>query len=316
MDFQLDKAISSLVEKLSNWLQDLVIMLPNLLVAIVVMLVFVVAAKFGSRLIAKLLSKTSSNRQINSLLSSICYLAILCTGLFVALGVLKLDKTVTSLLAGVGIIGLALGFAFQDLAANFMAGILMSLRRPFRINDLIKTNDFFGTVAELTLRSTRIKTLTGQFVLIPNKEVFGNPITNFSQSGEHRIDVSVGVSYGDDLKKVERIAVEAIEQVSVRDENRPVELFFTEFGGSSINFDIRFWISFEKQADFLAARSEAIVRIKQAFDDASITIPFPIRTLDFGIVGGETLKEMLPNGTAAKSTGKVRKQQSPDSQLA
>jgi small conductance mechanosensitive channel len=108
------------------------------------------------------------------------------------------------------------------------------------------------------------------------------------------VDLEIGVSYGDDLEKVRRVAIRAVEKVSVRKPDTEVELFFEEFGGSSIDFVVRFWIDFAaRQADYLRARSEAIERLKRAFDANGITIPFPTRTLDFGVRGGEKLSEVL-----------------------
>jgi small conductance mechanosensitive channel len=287
---QLQKAFEATYSKINGWLESLVVMLPNIAVSVLVMIVFWLLSKLCVKILSKLLSKVSSNRQINGLLCSMCSFAVIVTGVFVALGVLHLDKTVTSLLAGVGILGLALGFAFQDLAANFMSGIIMSIRRPFRLGDIVETNDFMGTVEEIQLRSTTISTFLGQLVLIPNKEVFGNPIINYSQTGKRRVDLSVGVSYADDLEKVKTCAIDSVKSLASDGE---AELFYTEFGGSSINFVLRFWIEFSSQKQYLKAMSDAIQNIKSSFDENDITIPFPIRTLDFGISGGKELGEVL-----------------------
>jgi small conductance mechanosensitive channel len=123
--------------------------------------------------------------------------------------------------------------------------------------------------------------------------VFENPIMNYSSLGRRRIDLSVGVSFGDDLAKAKEVAIRAVEEVPQRLPERAIELYYEEIGESSINFVIRFWISFSKQGDYLGARSEAIERIKKAFDAEGITMPFPTRTLDFAVKGGETLTEVL-----------------------
>jgi small conductance mechanosensitive channel len=187
---------------------------------------------------------------------------------------------VVSLLAGVGIIGLAIGFAFQDIAANLIAGVFLSVRRPIHVGDLVRTNGFFGTVQEINLRSTILRTQTGETVLIPNRQVFETPTTNYSIAGKRRVDLQVGISYSDDLESAKRIALGAVERLETRDHDREVELFFKEFASSSIDFVVRFWIDFQRQSDYLAARSRAIVAIKQAFDENGITIPFPIRTIE------------------------------------
>ncbi len=290
-------AFRSLVDKVEGWVTTFITMLPNIGAAIVVMIFFWAIGRVARKILDNVIGRFSSNSQIARLLGNIAYAAIVVIGIFIGLSILNLQKTVTTLLAGVGIAGLALGFAFQDLAANFMAGILMAIRRPFELGDLILSNGFLGKVKETNLRTTMIQTLDGQIVMVPNRKVFDEPMTNYTASGRRRVDLSVGVSYGDNLQKAKQVAIEAVEKIEERDKEREVELFYEEFGGSSINFVIRFWMTSTEQRDYLQARSEAVLRIQKAFDDAGITIPFPIRTLDFGIVGGKTLAEMLPART-------------------
>lgn len=289
----LGNAWNLLSRKLAGWGRQFVLLLPNLLLAVLMVVLTWLVARLVRNMVARLLKRVSHSEQVNWLVAQAVYVAVLAAGTFIALGILGLDKTVASLMAGAGIVTLALGFAFQDIAANLMAGIYLSVRRPFRRGQLIKTQDYFGTVNQINLRWTEIYTQQGQLVLIPNKQVFENPIMNYSSLGRRRIDLNVGVSYGDDLVKAREVAIRAVEEIPERLADRPVELYYEEIGESSIDFVIRFWISFSKQADYLAARSEAILRIKQAFDAEGITIPFPTRTLDFAVKGGETLTEVL-----------------------
>ena len=288
------QAFEQLLNKLTGWVQAAIVGLPNLVIAVLVFVLFYLGAGLVSRLLEQALGRVSKNRQVNGLIATASYIALIVIGAMTALGILQLTGVVTSLLAGVGIIGLALGFAFQDFAANFMAGIFLAIRQPFDIDDVIETNDYMGTVERVSLRSTSLRTFQGQIVLMPNKDIFGNPITNYSVTSKRRIDLSVGVSYGDDLEKARDLAIQAVESLGYLDRSKEVQLFYTEFGDSSINFEVRFWIHFKKQGDFYRAQSDAIIAIKKSFDANGITIPFPIRTLDFGIVGGETLAEALP----------------------
>jgi small conductance mechanosensitive channel len=280
-------------DKLIGWGEALILMLPEFVVAIFVVFAAAVIARFARSATFGILKRTSSYATVNNLLATIVYIIVLGTGLFTALGILGLDRAVTSLLAGVGIVGLALGFAFQDLASNFIAGILLSIRRPFKEGDLIETNDHFGVVKEINLRSTKMRTLQGQLVIVPNADVFTHPVKNFSTS-ERRIDLEVGVAYGDDLRKVREVTLAAVKAVEGIRTDKPVDLYFTEFGDSSIDFIVRFWVDFARQPEYLSAKSEAIIAIKEAFDREGITIPFPIRTLDFSEVGGERLNQVLP----------------------
>jgi small conductance mechanosensitive channel len=277
----IEKAWDQLIAKVLGWAHDFILLLPNLAVAVVVVVGFWLLAKLARDLLQRLLRRISHSEQVNRLLGQTVFLAFVVAGLFVALGIVGLQKTVASLLAGAGILGLALGFAFQDIAANFMAGIYLSIERPFRPGHLIQTKEIQGVVQRVHLRWTEIRTPQGQLILVPNKQVFENPITNFSTTGERRIDLKAGVSFDDDLDKVKRVAVEAIGAVSSRKADTEVELFFEELGESTVNLVVRFWIAFAaKQSDYLLAQSEAIERLKKAFDDNGISMPFPTHTLD------------------------------------
>ncbi len=290
----LNGIFDEVIGKLESWVEALILLLPNIVGAVVVVVVFALLARLVRRGVVRLMGRVSPYTQVNNLLATLAYVGVLAVGLFVALGILGLSKTVTTLLAGAGVIGLALGFAFQDIAANFISGVLLSIRRPFTEGDVLETNDFTGIVEKINLRSTLIRTFQGQIVIIPNKEVFQNPMVNFSRLGRRRVDVSCGVAYGDDLEKAKTLALGAIREIDYRDTAQDPDLYYTEFGDSSINFTVRFWVDFKKQTDFLCAQSDAIMNVKKAFDENGITIPFPIRTLDFGVVGGEKLNEVLP----------------------
>lgn len=160
-----------------------------------------------------------------------------------------------------------------------------------------------GKVEEINLRDTTIRTFQGEMVIIPNKEVFQNPIENYSLLGKRRIDLKIGVSYGDDLQKVLDVTLNAVKGINGLSDEDEVTMFYKEFGDSSINFIIRLWIKNPDQPVYLQAGSDAIMRIKKAYDENDIMIPFPIRTLDFGIKGGTTLKEM-PINIAGEQNGK------------
>jgi small conductance mechanosensitive channel len=289
----LDVTWALLARKLAGWSRAFILALPNFLLAVATVVAFWLLARAARNLVRRLLHRVSHSEQVTYLLAQMVYIAVLTAGTFIALGILGLQKTVASLLAGAGIVGLALGFAFQDIAANLMAGVYLSVRRPFRRGHLIKAQDFFGIVQEVNLRWTELLTQQGQLVLIPNKQVFENPIMNYTIRGTRRVDISLGVSYGDDLEKARSIALEAVTSLPGRMPDRPAEMFYEEFAESSIDFTLRFWIPFQTQKDYMAARSEAIIAIKKAFDAAGIQIPFPTRTLDFAVRGGETLTEVL-----------------------
>ncbi len=272
-----------LVDKLTSWAEAAVAGLPNLVVAVAVLALFVVAGRLTSGLVRRIAKEVSEAEAIVRLMTRLTRYAIVVLGFIVALGILGLQKTVFSVLAGAGVVGLAIGFAFQDLAANFIAGIVMGLRKPFDVGDIIRTNDHMGTVRAINLRNTLLETFSGQLVIVPNKEVFENPLVNYSAEGLRRVEIEVGVAYDSDLERAAAIVREAVEHLDFLAPDTDVTVVAEEFGGSSINFTVRYWIEYPGEVGYPAARHAGIVAIKKAFDEHEIDIPFPIRTLDFSL---------------------------------
>lgn len=290
----LKKYYDLILNKLIGWTEELITMLPNFVLAIIVLVAFVFTGRLIRNIFSKILFKTLNNASLSSIISKIIYIVIITIGSFAALSLMNLDKTVTSLLAGAGILGLALGFAFQDIATNFIAGFFMAIRRPFKIGQVIHCEGHSGVIKHIGIRTTEISSFQGQEVIIPNKLLFQNPLINDSENIYKRIDLEVGVSYGEDLERVREVSIQAVKNIPNIQKEKEINLVYKEFGASSINFTLMVWVEFKSQMEFLKSRSEAIISIKKAFDKEDIMIPFPIRTLDFGIKGGEKLNEVLP----------------------
>lgn len=296
MELDLQSALADAWNRVAEWIEAAIAALPNAVAALLVLVAFWFLARGVRALSARLFSRFSTYSAVNRLLSTFLSLSVVAVGILLALGILNLDRTVTSLLAGAGILGLAIGFAAQDTVENLIAGVMLSVRRPFKEGELVQTNDTFGVVDNVNLRSTIVRVATGQNVYIPNKQVLGAELTNYTERGERRVDLSCGVSYASDLAEVRRVALEAVGRLEGRDSSRDTEFYYVEFGGSSIDFVVRFWIPFTtRHGDYMAARSSAVEALKSAFDSHGITIPFPIRTLDFGIdvSGGVPLSDEL-----------------------
>jgi len=274
------EAYNKLIEKMMGWVDSFILMLPNLAVAIIVMIITVFVSKGIRKVFTKVITKFTENKAVIKLLASTLTVVSFILGFFIALSVLELDKAVTSLLAGAGVVGLAIGLAFQEPILNVFSGIVMSVREPFKIGDVIKSNGYFGTIQKISLRSTQLKMFSGEDVVIPNKMVVQNPIENYTMTQFRRVDIKCGVSYGDDLEMVEQIAKKAIETEIEHDNSKPIEVFFEEFGASSINFELRFWLNMAEQKNYLNYKSNAIIALKKHFDKNDISIPFPIRTLE------------------------------------
>ncbi|PRY87164.1 mechanosensitive ion channel family protein [Mongoliibacter ruber] len=300
--------LNALIDKLEEWAVAMVRLLPNLALAVLVIFLGLLAAKVVKNFSKKQLTKFHVDKTITGFLSRILYIAVFVVALVVSLSILNLSGTVASILAGFGILGLALGFAFQDTAANFMSGIYITFNQPFAIGDVIEAkNGTMGNVVDINLRITKIKTFDGPIVYVPNRFLFEDDFTNFTESGQRRLRVACGVSYGDDLDKVEKIVMQALQDTPGRIQNEDITLHWVEFGDSSIDFTANIWLDYTRENKaFVGAKNYAIKALKKAFDENDIMIPFPIRTLDFGIKGGVTFKEEIKESGAWSSNGSER----------
>lgn len=266
-------------EKLRTWADGLISLLPNIVIAALVIIVAFFISKLIRKYTRNLGSRVSNNKAVVNLISTVAYIATILIGLLTALNIVGLGSAATSMLAGAGIIGIALGFAFQDIAANFISGVILSIQRPFKIGDIIKSKDIFGKVIEISIRSTEIDNLQGIRIEIPNKEILLNPLRNYSKTMGRRVDLKLGVAYNSDLDKVEKLTTETVESMSEIDNDKKVIFNYTEFADSSINLNVSFWVDKNEELDFLDVKSKVIKEIKSAFDKNNIEIPFPIRTL-------------------------------------
>ncbi|MBD3264867.1 MAG: mechanosensitive ion channel, partial [Candidatus Omnitrophica bacterium] len=278
----LKEAFLLIQDKFASWLETVIVMLPNFILAFMLVVVAFYLSRRAQDLTRNLLKRLVDNQALVNFLGGLTRLAAILLGTLIAIKVLNLDQVLFSVLAGVGIAGLAIGFAFQDIASNFIAGTVLVFRKdyPFRVGDIVETNDYMGVIKEISLRDTMLETFSGQTIFIPNKLIFENAVNNYSLLGVRRVDLRVGISYGEDLQKVKEVTLKALEAIEGRVKNRDIEFFYEEFGDSSINFEVRFWIRFKSQKDFLKGKDAAVMNIKKAYDTNGITIPFPIRTLD------------------------------------
>lgn len=282
MKEQFNEALGNLIEKLQGWFNTTIEYIPNFILAILVMVAAFFAARYISRIVGKLVSKKIEQDSIKNAIARVSAVVVVALGLFIALGVMNLGKALTSLLAGAGVVGLAIGLALQGTLANTFAGLILSFRKKIRIGDWVETTGYSGEVMDINLKDFTLKESDNNIVVIPNKTILDNPLKNYSLTTKMRVFLECGVGYESDLEKVEQLTKEVIantfDQVEKPDD---VEFYYTEFGGSSINYLCRFWIDAESMLEKLKAKTKAIIEIKKAYDKEDINIPFPIRTLQF-----------------------------------
>ena len=198
------------------------------------------------------------------------------------MGILNLSKALNTVLAGAGVMGLAVGLALQGALANTYSGIVLSYIKHIKFGDWIESNGFEGEVVDLDLRSVTLKQPDNNLVFIPNKLVVENPIKNYSTTAQSRVILECGVGYSSDLESVRNLVKKTIlEKFEVVEAKEDIIFLYQEFGDSSINFEVRFWINSTSALEVAKAKTDAMIALKKAFDKNDIEIPFPIRTLNF-----------------------------------
>jgi small conductance mechanosensitive channel len=288
---KLPDAAAPAVDKLIGWVETAVKMLPNIIVAIFFLVLFWLLSIVIGRLVHRMVLHLSSYHHVARLMARLSRLVVIAAGVLMALNALNLDRAVASMLAGIGIVGLALGLAAKDTGGDYLAGLLIHFTHPFRTGHLIQIGNFMGYVESLELRATRIITQQGQSVIVPNHKIAENELINYTITGKRWVDLKCGISYESDLQEAEDLAVKSVESLETRNSERSVELFYEDFGESTINFTLRFWTA-PDQKTYLTARSQAIKAINQTFKEHGITMPSPIRILEFS-KAGENLRIQL-----------------------
>ena len=251
--------------------------------SIISALVVIVFSNVLAKVITSILRDTALNpKQIDEhaslVMEHIIHIVIMGIGIFIAFGILGLN--VLALATGLGLLGFALAFGMQDTIANFMAGIMIAIERPFKIGDRIRVGDEWGDVLDIGLRSTKIRTAKNETVIIPNNLVATREVWNFTKDSPVVANViPIGISYDSDPVLAEKIILEEAEKHSgVIDRPRPV-VRMKPYGDSSIDLELWAWVANARQ--MYAIRSDLLKSIKQRFNEEGVEIPFPHRTLTF-----------------------------------
>jgi small conductance mechanosensitive channel len=261
---------------LEQLIVDFLTLLPSLIAALVIFVVGLFLASIIRRLVRRGLERRTKNPQPITLLSQLAYW--LTVILVAAISLQMVGFNLTAFLAGLGIAGITIGFALQDVSKNFIAGLLMLIQQPFDIGETIEVGGYAGKVEAIDLRATQIRTADGRLVLIPNGDVLIKPITNFSEAGSRRVEISTGVAYASDPETVRQTALAAISLVTGIQSDPAPEVMFHNFGGSTFDLTVYFWIT-TSETGVAAAKDAGLKAIKQAFEQAQIEMPFPTQTV-------------------------------------
>lgn len=242
----------------------------NIVIAAVIIIVGRVVVKWVVKLLRKIMVRSDFDPILVNFASAIANSILLVIVLIAALD--RLGINTTSFIAVLGAAGLAIGLALKDSLQNFAAGVMMIIFRPFKLGDFIEAGGVNGVVENISVFSTIMKTGDNREIIIPNGQIYAGAITNYSARDTRRIDMVFGIGYDDDMLKAKQIMEDILTAHElVLDEPAPA-VAVAELADSSVNFNVRPWV---KSSDYWGVRSDLLQKIKLAFDENKISIPYP-----------------------------------------
>jgi small conductance mechanosensitive channel len=244
----------------------------KILAALAVFIIGRWITRFTVNFIRKLMDKREVDPTITKFIRNLIYFALLAFVVLAALGLLGIQTT--SFIAVVGAAGLAIGLALQGSLANFAAGFLLILFRPFKVGDFIDAAGVAGTVEAIELFTTRLATPDNKTIIIPNSKMTGDNIVNFSTKGTRRADMVFGIGYEDDIDKARDIITDVLSNDERVLKDPPLQVAVSELADSSVNFVARAWVN---AGDYWGVVFDTTETVKKRFDAEGVSIPFPQR---------------------------------------
>jgi small-conductance mechanosensitive channel len=261
---------------LQAFLEQVLRFIPKLIAALVTFGASLLASVLAARWTRKAVSTKIDDEETLLLLSRLARWTVIVLGTVLALD--QVDFDVTGFVAGLGIAGLTIGFALQDITRNFIAGILLLVRQPFDIDDAVEVAGYTGTVLEITTRDTVLKTWDGETVILPNLEVFTKAIINYSDLPNRRRTIHIGLGYEEDTERATQVFLEAIQGVDGVLVDPAPTLLAEKLGDSTVDLAARFWVNQETHGLF-DVHSAVVRTLKDVAEREGLNLPYPIQTV-------------------------------------
>ncbi|MGC1395837.1 MAG: mechanosensitive ion channel family protein [Coleofasciculaceae cyanobacterium] len=275
------ESVSIAWAKIQDMTNNLIALLPNLVLAVIVFALFWLGARIFKSFVKRLTRNYRQARNLGLVLGRLSQGIVILIGLFVSLSIVIPSFKASDLIQLLGISGVAIGFAFRDILQNFLAGILILLTEPFEINDQIVFKNFEGTVEEIQTRATTIRTYDGRRVVIPNSELFTNSVTVNTTWENRRVQYDVGIGYGDDIEQAKQLIREALINLEGVLQDPAPDVLVMELAGSTVNIRVRWWINPPRRAEALDTRDKVLTAIKNKLTANGIDLPFPTQQILF-----------------------------------
>ena len=220
--------------------------------------------------------QTEGDSSTEILIGRLSYGGVWVLGSVIALGILGVDFG--ALLGALGLTSVAIGFSLKDVLSNYISGVILLIARPFKIRDQVVIDNYEGTITQIQLRATTLKTYDGRLVYIPNQEIFQASIINNTASPRRRSSVMVGIDYAENINQAKQIIFQVLETIEEVETDPAPDILVSELAASTVNLEIRFWVD-SRRSGFLATTSEVTQKVKEALEQAGIDMPTDIYTL-------------------------------------
>ena len=269
--------------------------IPYFVAAIIVMVIFWLLSKLFKKVVRKVLGNRSSHQNLVKVFQRVGGALIFFIGFMIAMVVAIPGFTPAKLIGALGIGSVAIGFAFKDIFQNLLSGILLLLSEPFRIGDQIVSGNYEGTVEDIKIRATVIRTYDGRQVVIPNSDLYTSALTVNTAYKQRRLQLEVGIGYADDINEAKAQIMQALDGSDTVSKNASPTIIAVNLGDSTVDLVIRWFIDDGTQANKVKSIDQVLIKVKTALDSAGIDMPFPVRTLDLSDPSVKAIAKQLHN---------------------
>lgn len=304
--------MNEVLVRITEYYDAFVKVLPRLALSVLILVTGILIASWLTKLIGGKLEKKAHDPLMSNFLSKAIKIVLVVLLFLLALHVAGLSGIAGALMATFGASAVVLGFAFKDIAENFLAGIILAFNRPFKVNDTVKIEDIFGKVKEMEFRYTKITTFDGRNVYIPNGDVLKKPVYNYTEDGYFRADFLVGIAYENDIEKARELILQCLNSSDgvVNDEQHVSFSVVDELAASTVNIKVFFWVHTDDfRRGMLEVRSALINKVKNTLEGNDFNLPADITELKFynasdpigvSITPNQLFPKGQENGQAAK----------------
>tara|TARA_R100000935_G_scaffold39747_1_gene61235 strand:- start:922 stop:1827 length:906 start_codon:yes stop_codon:yes gene_type:complete len=254
--------------------------LPNLTIALVILVMTLLVGRIIRAVVSAAMQRAHVREALVTLARNLISIAAWVLGIAIAMTVIFPSVSPSDIIAGLGLTSVAIGFAFKDVFENFLAGVIILGREKLRIGDVIECEDVYGRVENILIRETHVRETDGELVIVPNSYLFKNPVNIETDRGLKRQELVVGVDYDTDMRQAKAVLQDALDSCETVKQSETKDVQCVSFGGSSIDFKLLWW-SGSRPAEQRETYDEVAFAVKDALDEAGITIPFPQSTLSF-----------------------------------